>query len=215
MILAVAHTKGGVGKSMLATNLAIWRAAQDRKVVLVDADEQASSDTFTALRAEMLEGKTGYLGVQLTGGTLRSQVRNLAALHDDIVIDVGGTDSAALRAALTVADRVLVPCVPRTFDVWAMEKLSAILIEAKAINERLHAIAFVNMADAQGQDNAEARAAIAGIQGIDDVSKVVVGRRKAFPNAVAAGRGVIEMKPRDPVAVQELTAIAQIAFSIL
>ena len=37
-------------------------------------------------------------------------------------------------------------------------------------------------------------------------------RRKAFPNAAAQGRGVIEQQPRDTKAVEELTAVATLAF---
>ena len=42
---------------------------------------------------------------------------------------------------------------------------------------------------------------------------LMVVRRKAFPNAAAQGRGVIEQQPRDAKAVEELTALATIAFN--
>ena len=45
MILSVAHIKGGVGKSLLAVNIAAILAQRGRDVLLIDADEQGSAAT--------------------------------------------------------------------------------------------------------------------------------------------------------------------------
>jgi hypothetical protein len=37
-------------------------------------------------------------------------------------------------------------------------------------------------------------------------------RRKAYPNAAATGRGIAEMAIKDPKAIEELTALAKMAF---
>src|SRR4051812_40400989 len=50
MIITVGNIKGGVGKTTLAINLAIARAAEGRDVLLVDGDEQRTAQTFTELR---------------------------------------------------------------------------------------------------------------------------------------------------------------------
>jgi chromosome partitioning protein len=71
---------------------------------------------------------------------------------------------------------------------------------------------FLNAADAQGRDNAEAREAMAEVNGIETTELVLV-RRKAFPNAASQGRGILEMPIKDPKAIEELTALAKMAFS--
>ena len=71
MILTVGHTKGGVGKTTLALNLAIRRALTG-SVLLVDGDEQGSSLTFTTLRGQ--QRTLDYTAVALTGIALRQQV---------------------------------------------------------------------------------------------------------------------------------------------
>jgi chromosome partitioning protein len=210
MILAIGNTKGGVGKTMLAVNLAIVRATPGRDVLLVDGDEQGSAALFSQLRADLV-GACGYTAVELHGAALRTQVRQLAGKYDDIIIDVGGRDTASLRAALTVADILLVPVQPRSFDVWGTNQVAALVTEAREINPELRAVAFLNAADAQGRDNAEAREALREIDAIELLDAAVV-RRKAFPNAAAQGRAVTEQRPSDQKAVEELSALAEAIF---
>jgi chromosome partitioning protein len=211
MILVVGNTKGGVGKTTVAVNLAVLRAATGRDVLLVDGDEQGTASLFTQLRADTL-GQPGYTSVVLQGAAVRTQVRQLAPKYQDTIIDVGGRDTGSLRAALTVADALLVPVQPRSFDVWALDQVAALVKEAREINPDLRAMAFLNAADAQGRDNAEAQESLGEVAGIDGLAAMLV-RRKAFPNAAAQGRAVTEAQPRDAKAVEELTALADIAFS--
>jgi chromosome partitioning protein len=206
MILVVGNTKGGVGKTTLAVNLAIARASDGRDVLLVDGDEQRTALTFTELRTEQI-GQPGYTAVSLQGAALRTQVRQLAPKYDDILIDVGGRDTGSLRAALTVADTILVPVQPRSFDLWAVDDIAALIAEAREINEGLRAITVLNAADAQGGDNQAAAQALAEARALEYLP-TIIGRRKAFPNAAAAGRSVLEQLPRDPKAVQELAALS-------
>lgn len=188
MIVTIGNTKGGVGKTTVAVNLAILQAGKGRDVLLVDGDEQGSASLFSQLRAELL-GKSGYTAVGLYGAAVRTQVRQLAPKYDDVVIDVGGRDTGSLRAALTVSDIVLVPVQPRTFDIWALDAMAVLIAEAREINPSLCAFAFLNAADAQGRDNTEAREAMAELSGIRALDVMIV-RRKAFPNAAAQGRGL-------------------------
>ncbi len=210
MILTVGNTKGGVGKTTVAINLAILRTEQGRDVLLVDGDEQGSASLFSQLRADLL-GKSGYTAVGLQGSAVRTQVRQLAPKYDDVIIDVGGRDTGSLRAALTVSDVLLVPVQPRSFDIWAIDQVAVLVAEAREINPELRALAFLNSADAQGRDNAEAREALADIKGIRTLEEMVV-RRKAFPNAAAQGKGVSEAQPRDAKAVEEIAALSRAAF---
>lgn len=205
MILVVGNVKGGVGKTTLAVNLAIALARGQRDILLIDGDEQGTAIAFTDLRTTE-KGAPGYTAVALRGAAIRTQVRQLAPKYSDIVIDVGGRDSGSLRAALTVADVVLIPVKPRSFDLWAVDQTAELVKEAREINDGLRAISVLNEADPQGKDNQAASEALGEVQGIE-CSPVLIVRRKAFPNAAAAGLSVLEYD--DPKASDELQRLTK------
>jgi chromosome partitioning protein len=211
VILAIVNTKGGVGKTTLAVNIAISRAIAGRDVLLVDGDEQGTAADFTQLRAEKANGAAGYTAMRLRGREVRSEVIKLKSKFEDIVIDVGGRDTEALRAALTTADSVLVPVRPSSFDVWALDQIVGLVNEARGINETLCAYAVLNAADPTGRDNDEARSVLADMNGVETLPGAVV-YRKAFRNAAAQGRGVLDMVPSDPKAIEELRTLVAALF---
>jgi len=210
MKIVLAQTKGGVGKTTLAVNLAVARSQAGRDLLLVDADEQSTASDFTAIRTEQL-GSPGYTAIQLSGAAVRTQVLQMAGKYQDIIIDAGGRDTAGLRVALTVADVAVVPFQPRSFDIWTLDKVAELITEARGYNPGLRAVAVLNFADAQGADNEAAAAALKGAPGIDFLD-TPIGRRKAFPNAAAEGRGIIELKRPDPKASAELAALVEALF---
>jgi chromosome partitioning protein len=209
MIIAVGNVKGGVGKTTLAVNLAISLARSGRDILLIDGDEQQTAMAFTELRNTNLKGKSGYTAVALQGAAIRTQVRQLAPKYADIVIDVGGRDTGSLRAALTVADTVLIPVQPRSFDLWGVDQTAELVKEAREINDHLRAVTVLNAADAQGRDNDDAATALQDIEGLEYAPTPII-RRKAFPNAAASGLSVLEHD--DPKAIEEFSRLTKFLF---
>ena len=184
MILTIGNTKGGVGKTTLAVQLAIARAMSGRDVWLIDGDRQGTATAAVAARAEA--GRLpGIACAQYPDGpTLRGQVQQQRGKFDDIIIDVGGRDSTALRAALVLSDVLLVPFAPRSYDVWALDDMASLVDEARSVRDGLRAFAVLNLADPgeHSADNAEAAAAVADVPQFEYLP-TPIRRRKAFSRA--------------------------------
>jgi chromosome partitioning protein len=215
MILTVGNTKGGVGKTTLAVQLAIVRALAGRDIWLIDGDRQGTAVAAIAARAETGR-KPGIACAQYADGpALRSQVQQQRDKWDDIIIDAGGRDSTALRAALILSDALLVPFAPRSYDVWALDDMAALVDEARSLRDGLRSVAVLNLADPgeTSADNTEAAAAVAEVPQFNYLP-TPIRRRKAFSNAAGAGLAVVELSPRDPKACTELKALAEYLFNI-
>lgn len=207
-VIVVGSTKGGVGKTTIALNIAIARALQGRDVWLIDADRQGTASTALAIR-----GEAGKLPAIATahypeGGALRSQLQHQRNKFQDIVIDAGGRDSTALRAALVLADLVLVPFQPRSIDVWAVADIAALIDEARSMRDGLEAFGFLNLADTSGSDNREAAEALIDYPAIKYLD-TPVRRRKSIANAAGSGMSVLEYQPKDDKANAELMALVK------
>lgn len=213
MILTVGNTKGGVGKTTLSLNIAIARALIGRDVWLIDADRQGTAQTAISIRLNA--GQTpGISCAQYADGvTLRSQIQQQASKFDDIIIDAGGRDSTALRAALVLSDVLLVPFQPRSYDVWALNDIAELVDEARSVRDGLKAYAVLNCADAgeQSTDNEEAALAVLDVPQFSYLA-TPIRRRKAFANAAGQGLSVLEFTPKDKKACDELKMLLKKLF---
>lgn len=206
MIVTVGNTKGGVGKTTLALNIAIARALSGRDVWLIDGDRQGTAQTAIALRAEAGRQPAIACAQYADGSSLRTQLQHQSKKFEDIVIDAGGRDSTALRAALVLSDVLLVPFAPRSLDVWALADICALIDEARSVRDGLKAYAVLNSADPSGSDNADAAAAVADYPQLTYLD-TPIRRRKAIANAAGQGLSVLEASPRDAKASDELNAL--------
>ena len=211
MILVIGGIKGGSGKTTISTHLSILRAQQGKDVLLVDADDQETSFDFSSLRNSQQEKLPLYTCIKLSGKSIRSEILKLKSKYDDIIIDAGGRDTVNQRASLSVADKLIVPFVPRSFDLWTLEKVSSIIDEIEQINHTLHSYTFLNKADSRGCDNEDAQAMIQEAENLTALP-VVICNRKAFGNAAAEGRAVNELKILDKKAVIEIDNLYKCTF---
>ncbi|MGL5334622.1 MAG: AAA family ATPase [Enterovibrio sp.] len=213
MIITIGNTKGGVGKTTIAVNIAIARALAGRDVLLIDGDRQGTAQTAISIRAESGFAPGIACATYPDGPTLRSQVLQQKNKFDDVIIDAGGRDSTALRAALVLSDVLLVPFQPRSYDVWALNDIAALVDEARSVRDGLRCCAVLNCADPgeKSTDNNEAALAVSEVPQFEYLP-TPLRRRKAFSNAAGAGQCVLELKPVDAKANAELGALINMLF---
>ncbi|WP_298255449.1 AAA family ATPase [uncultured Arthrobacter sp.] len=206
MILLVAHTKGGVGKSTLTINLAVELQRRGADVILVEADPTVHTVSNWARDREE-NGHPPIQAVQKTGN-LRSSLLDLAARYDYVIVDVPGKDSKEMRTAMTAANVLLMPVVPYQAELDTTESVVATLTEAKDFNPEVKALAVLNMAPTNtgANDVRDAREYLSDYPEVA-VARTVVHQRKAFRNALSQGLGVVEM--RDPKAKAEIQLLIQ------
>ena len=210
MIIAVVHTKGGVGKTTTALSLAVGQALAGRDVLAIDADRQA---TLVQAIAQRERAPAIAVAHYTAGPILRQQVGLAREKYQDLIIDAGGRDSTAARAALLLADLVLIPFLPRSFDVWAWDDISRLIAEARAVKD-ISAKAVLTMADPAGKDNAAALASLpAGMDMLRlDGEPITIGRRKAIADAAGRGKSILEEAGRDPAAAMEVRRLLEAVF---
>ena len=144
MIVAVLGEKGGTGKTTIAVHLAGWRLCAGREVMLIDADRQGSASLWVESRhGHQLAAPTA---VQKFDGGLRRAIGDLARRYDDIVVDIGSGEGAAIENILRVADVAIVPVQPNGMDIWTMGLLDELTVAALDLNDGLKVRVVLNRA---------------------------------------------------------------------
>lgn len=131
MIITIAHTKGGVGKSTLAWHLA--HSFKNKKVTVIDLDFQQ-----TLYFVNIISGNTIKV-LQLLD--VSSLILELTNIEDDeiCIVDVGGFDSDINRAAIEHSDRILIPISESITEVLGFRTFEKILKELE-IKAQVHVV---------------------------------------------------------------------------
>ena len=185
MIITVGSTKGGVGKSTISCNLAVAAATNSRSVLLVDADTQASSISFRAIRE-----KDDIQAIQITTPTIHKDLGQFD--HDLKIIDAGGRDNKSFRSAIMAADLLLIPCLPSSVDFWAASDVIEILNEARSYRD-IDARFILNQVLPNTRLTVEIVDAMREFEKDAQLLKSKLCSRIVYKNAFALGKGVIEM----------------------
>lgn len=110
----VACSKGGVGKTTIATHLAAQAAVDGLRTALVDADPQGSATRWCERRADLASA------VLPVDGTRKSWRKHLPDDTQRVVVDTpAGAMERELEPFLDVADALVVPVQPSALDIEA------------------------------------------------------------------------------------------------
>lgn len=198
VIIAIVNSKGGVGKSTLAGNLAAWLNEQGHSVTLVDCDTQQSSSEW--IREAMPEVRVVRLG---TPDEVLDELPTLRGETEYIVADGPGSQSETSRALLMWADLAVVPCKASMFEARALAKNTAFIRQAQAIRHGMpQAVAVLSMVGRDYRLTKDMREAAAALDLSLAASPITL--RQAYADAPGQATFVWRMSARERDAAEEI-----------
>jgi chromosome partitioning protein len=200
MIIVIANSKGGVGKSTLAVHLAAWLHKQGHSVILADCDTQQSSSEWAS------EAVPGIKTVRLSNADeILDCLPQLEQEADYVVADGPGSNTETSRALLLRADLALVPCKASMLEVRALAQATKALKHAQEIRkgqpEALIVLSMVGKNYRLTQDMKDAAAAL-GLR----MAKTALTLRQIYADAPGQGAVVWNMGARGQDAAKEVKA---------
>lgn len=114
MVLTVASTKGGAGKTTLIMALAGTLAAEGLRIAVVDADPNRA---YASWAEDAYEGPAVLVRAEADETRLAEAIDELAPSFDLVLVDTAGFGNRAALLAIAAADAVLVPCTPSRADI--------------------------------------------------------------------------------------------------
>ena len=140
----IINSKGGSGKTTIATNLASYFAANDVPTTVMDYDPQGSSMSWLRLRAQPGSRIYGANAAPQKGGRIRSVEMHVPADTQQLVIDApAGASGLLLQEVLCRPDCIIIPVAPSAIDIHATAKFIGDLLLAGRIRTRNIRLAIV------------------------------------------------------------------------
>jgi chromosome partitioning protein len=194
--LAVVSQKGGVGKTTLATALAVEATRQGKSAVIFDLDPQASAsfwkDTRQSARPDDTLAITAVPAVRLAHVLKAAE----GAGCDLAIIDTPPFSKDIAYEAAQRADFVLIPTRPAVLDAMAMTRT----LELVQQYQRPYGI-ILTFCPPQGREVDDTVKAIAELKA--ELCPVRIGNRIAYSRAQQSGGAAQEIEP-DGKAAQEI-----------
>ncbi len=200
-IITVGNTKGGVGKTTIATHLACM-LAKDNKVLLIDADTQKSASDFYTIRSQN-EDVPQITCVSITTPTIHKAVKDFDN-YDVIIIDAGGRDSKVFRSAILACYHFIIPTMPSQYDLWATQVTLEALDEARSLKDDIQAYFLLNRVGPGTNIAGDAKKVLKGKCSKYEVKllKSILHNRVLFNSVVGSGLLVTEEQPKSKASLE-------------
>jgi chromosome partitioning protein len=195
MTLTLLSQKGGAGKSTLALHLSSEGASRGLRVLLLDLDPQGSLASWGSKRGELPPDVQAEHPANLKETIKGAEKEG----YDLVVLDTAPAADRAAMLAAEVADLIVVPCRPATFDLEAIRATLDVCVLKKRA-----AVVVLNAAPIRSRVIEEAAAEVARAGGM--VSPIVIRQRVAFQHCLIDGHTASEFEPSG-AAADEVTRL--------
>jgi chromosome partitioning protein len=185
LTILIANSKGGAGKSTIATNLAGAMAVAGHEVFLADADRQKSSIAWA--------GRRPLTARPITVADWSKEVGDVPKRITRLLIDgPAGLRKDDFDALVTRADLIVMPVLPSVFDEEASAAFLKKLEGVKSIRTNKKGVAIVG-----NRMRERTKAAARLDRFLSGIGHTVVARLRdsqAYGEAAASGQSIFELK---------------------
>jgi chromosome partitioning protein len=189
-VISIISQKGGVGKTTLATALAVEATRRGKQSLLLDLDPQASASFWSDSRTD----EAGPAVTAIPPARLEHVLKASAKAGADLVfIDTPPFAKDIAYDAAKLADFVLIPAKPAVLDIIAMTRTVDLI---KAFSRR--AAVVLTFCPPVGKELEDAEEAVTQL-GIE-ICPVRIGSRVAYSRAQQSGEVAQEYEPQGKAA---------------
>ncbi len=198
-VIVVAHQKGGVGKSTIASNIAV-ELSKFYNVRVVDLDLQKSLTYFNNLRKSANLTQCDIVNVSSLND-LKNLINNNTGL---LIIDAGGYDSDINRVAISGADILITPVSDSGIELVGLLAFRQILRDIRKIRPDLQAHVLLNKIHTRA--NASLNEIFNFVKDNNEFTKfnAILRDRADYKKSFDSGKSVIEYNNK---AVQEMNEL--------
>ncbi len=195
MITVIGNLKGGTGKSTVTFNLAVWLALNDHKVKVFDLDPQATLSDVGDIREE--DEYEPVISISRSFDELKK------AKQEQILVDIGTADTDAMKKAIEITDRIIVPVPPSQADIWSTQRFIKMVLDIRGKKNMPQMLGFVNRADTHigVRETGEAEDALKMLPHIDLIDTRLY-QRTTYRRSFSEGLAVFELEPKGKAAAE-------------
>lgn len=213
-IIAVVNQKGGAGKTTVSMQLAGTLGRRRKKVLVIDADPQATATRWAASAGDDSPFPATISGLSAAGDKVHREARKYVGDFDFIVIDCPpAADSPVPQSALTIADVGIVPVVPSPLDLWASVGIGKVIETIRDLNDQLRPVIVVNQVQLNTAIAKEALGVLPQF-GIP-LTKTRLHQRTAYRQSAVYGGTVHDLGSRAAQAIAEVDAFTNEILNLL
>ena len=192
MIISVLNIKGGVGKTTVATNLAVGIAKTGKSVLVIDTDTQGSA---VAWRGERDDSRAEVTVISLSSAAaLRKQIIGFRDAFDCVIIDGSPHVDALAAVSIAASNLVILPVGPSPLDIWATSKMVTQIEDAQIINPDIKASFVINKFSKVTLLSKETKEVLEEFS--IPVFDTTLGSRVAYADTITQGLSALEWSDR-------------------